>query len=232
MIGGASTPADRHRRDRTWNVPKCKTKIIPSIPTHPARSSVVAGTRRATPHNRTAPTPVLPIAQSHSFPPGLCTCLPGSRNPAASIPGQAKRNLTLRPIVAPAILRCSHQDCHLQPKKIAAASVHMKHHGARYTRAAIAAAGKTISGIQPGHRNSFGSDLGRIRAGTPVAAIFIARRRPHVPRVVRRVSIPRGRKEGTRGHSQCREIWPSHPNAQTVGAEIRQSPRHLREPWR
>ena len=131
MIGRASTPADRQRSDRMWKVPKCKTNMIPSMPTQPASNSLPAGTRRVMPQMISAPKLVLAIAQNHSFPCGLRVWFSGSRNATASMPGQAKRNPTLRLIVVLKLIRHSHQACHLQPKKIAAARVHMKHHGAR-----------------------------------------------------------------------------------------------------
>src|SRR4029077_17810692 len=97
------------------------------------------------------PDTVLTLAQIHSLGSGRRACLCESRKASASIPGQANRYPKVLPIPVLVIRLCSHHVCHLQPKKMAKARIHMKHHGSRRDRTAIVASGKTSNGIQPGH---------------------------------------------------------------------------------
>ncbi len=151
MIGCASTPADRQARDNRWNVPKCKIRMIPNIPTHPASKPFSSGKKRTPPHNNNPPNTVLILAQIHSLIFGWWASLCASRKASASIPGHAKRypsDLVIPTLAA--LPLCSHQVCHLQPTKIAAASTHMKSHGTRRDPSAMATTGRISMGIQPG----------------------------------------------------------------------------------
>src|SRR5256885_15132007 len=66
MSGFAGTPADRQAHESKWNVPKCRAKMSPIIPTQPTKYGRSAGRSGVIAYNTATPKAAFANANSHS----------------------------------------------------------------------------------------------------------------------------------------------------------------------